>query len=156
MAEGTRALCPLGVLLALQWGQPGIRGQSRLDPAVSGAALGAGRQHQKCWNPGAEPSQPPVGCAGKVGAATGREGGDGVGGRWRRWTKGWRRKQGLRDTEMRSSWKQMCVEEVGLGWEWRKSGWMRWDGGDGGGGQRWKRWRWKQGQVQGEEEGGGD
>lgn len=25
MAEGTRALCPLGVLLALQWGQPGIR-----------------------------------------------------------------------------------------------------------------------------------
>lgn len=51
---------------------------------------------------------------------------------------------------------EMDVEEVGLGWKWRRLGWMRWDGGDGGDGQRW-RWRWKQDWVEvHEQEGGGD
>lgn len=37
-------------------------------------------------------------------------------------------KGGLVDLEVGSGWKQVRVEEVGLGWKWR-SGWMRWDGG---------------------------
>lgn len=134
MSEGRRALCPLGMVLVLPCGV-----------AVPQGGLGAGWQHQECWNPGAEPTQARAGCLGKLGAATAREGG-GDGG-----IRGEMEEMDTRVEEESRAGRhgggisvetEMGVEEVGLGW---KSGWMRWDevmagmgkGGDG------NRIRWK-------------